>query len=48
VFPPGLTIGQIIKVELSPDGLFQTGVVELDGRLDSLSEVTVLVPDSPQ
>ncbi len=48
VFPPGLTIGQIVKVELSPDGLFQTGVVELDSRLDSLSEVTVLVPDSPQ
>ena len=48
VFPPGLTIGQIIKVELSPDGLFQTGIVELDSRLDSLSEVTVLVPDSPE
>lgn len=48
VFPPGLTIGQIVKVELSPDGLFQTGIVELDPRLDSLAEVTVLVPDSPE
>lgn len=48
VFPAGLNIGQIVNTELSPDGLFRTGTVELDPRLDDLSEVTVLVPDSPQ
>lgn len=44
VFPPGLTLGHIVKVELSSDGLFKTGVVRLDPRLGSLTEVTVLVP----
>ncbi len=44
VFPPGLTLGQIVKVEPSTDGLFKTGEVELDARLSELTEVTVLVP----
>jgi rod shape-determining protein MreC len=44
VFPPGLTIGDITKVEPSTDGLFKTGEVRLDERLSSLTEVTVLVP----
>ncbi len=44
VYPAGLTIGQIVKVDTSTDGLFKTGEVELDPRLSSLSEVTVLVP----
>jgi rod shape-determining protein MreC len=48
VFPPGLTIGQITKVEPSSDGLFKTGEVELDARLSALSEVTVLVPMNPE
>jgi rod shape-determining protein MreC len=44
VFPPGLTIGQAVKVETSTDGLFKTGEVKLDERLGALTEVTVLVP----
>lgn len=44
VFPPGLLIGRITKVETSTDGLFKTGEVELDPRLSTLTEVTVLVP----
>lgn len=47
VFPPGLTIGSVIKVEPSTDGLFKTGEVKLDERLGTLSEVTVLVPQTP-
>lgn len=44
VFPPGLTLGYIVKAEPSPDGLFKIGEVVLDSRLSSLTEVTVLVP----
>jgi rod shape-determining protein MreC len=48
VFPPGLTIGQVVGVEASTDGLFKTGRVLLDPRLSELTEVTVLVPvDEP-
>jgi rod shape-determining protein MreC len=47
VFPPGLTIGQIIHVEASQDGLFKTGEVEIDPRISELTEVTVLVPQGP-
>jgi rod shape-determining protein MreC len=43
VYPPGLTIGRIVHVESSADGLFKTGEVELDPRLSELTEVTVLV-----
>ncbi len=48
VYPPGLTIGTVVKVEPSTDGLFKTGEVELDPRLSSLTEVTVLVPLNPE
>ncbi|MSU69445.1 MAG: rod shape-determining protein MreC [Opitutaceae bacterium] len=48
VFPAGLVIGQITRVEPSTDGLFQTGDVHLDPRLTSLNEVTVLVPLNPE
>lgn len=48
VFPPGLTIGNIVKVEPSTDGLFKTGEVKLDERLGSLTEVTVLVSVNPE
>lgn len=48
VFPPGLTLGTIIKADLGSDGLFKTGEVKLDERLGSLTEVTVLVPLSPE
>jgi len=44
VFPPGLTIGYVVKADPSTDGLFKSGEVELDSRLSSLTEVTVLVP----
>ncbi len=44
VFPPGLTLGVITRLELGADALFQSGEVRLDERLSSLTEVTVLVP----
>lgn len=44
VFPPGLTLGVITKLELGADGLFQSGEARLDERLSALTEVTVLVP----
>jgi rod shape-determining protein MreC len=46
VYPPGLTIGRIVRVGESADGLFKTGDVELDDRLSELTEVTVLVPEA--
>lgn len=48
VFPPGLAIGDITRLEPSTDGLFKTGEVALDERLISLTEVTVLVPLNPE
>jgi rod shape-determining protein MreC len=47
VFPPGLTLGTLVNAEMGTDGLFKSGVVKLDERLGSLTEVTVLVPLSP-
>jgi rod shape-determining protein MreC len=47
VFPAGLTIGEMTHLEPSSDGLFKTGDVRLDDRLGSLTEVTVLVPVTP-
>ncbi len=47
VFPAGLHIGQVTKVEPSTDGLFKTGEVVLDARLSELTEVTVLIPLDP-
>jgi rod shape-determining protein MreC len=44
VFPPGLSLGTIIRTEKGSDGMFQSGEVLLDERLGSLTEVTVLVP----
>lgn len=44
VFPPGLTIGLVIRSTGGSEGLFQSGDVKLDERLGSLTEVTVLVP----
>ena len=48
VFPGGLTIGEISGLESSGDGLFKIGEVTLDERLGSLTEVTVLVPLTPE
>lgn len=45
VFPAGLNIGYVTKLEASTDGLFKSGVVSLDPRLSELTEVTVLVPE---
>lgn len=44
VFPPGIVIGEITRLEPGPDGLFKAGEVNLDPRLLSVTEVTVLVP----
>jgi rod shape-determining protein MreC len=44
VFPDGLTLGYIDRLEPEKNGLFQVGQVRLDPRLHSLREVAVLVP----
>jgi rod shape-determining protein MreC len=44
VFPDGLTLGWVYKLDPSPDGLFQSGKVMLDPRLQSLREVAVMIP----
>ncbi len=44
VFPPGLVIGEIVSLDPTSDGLFQSGQVLLDSRLNSVREVAVLVP----
>jgi len=48
VFPPGITIGEITMLEPSADGLFKNGEVQLDQRLGTLTEVTVLIPLNPE
>lgn len=48
VFPGGLTLGTVTKLEPSPDGLFKSGEVQLDPNLANLAEVTVLVPLNPE
>lgn len=48
VFPPGVNIGEIIQLEPSADGLFKNGSVQLDQRLATLTEVTVLIPLNPE
>jgi len=47
VFPAGLIIGEITRLETSTDGLFKTGDVRLDPRLAEITEVTILVPLLP-
>lgn len=44
VFPDGLTLGYVYRLNPTPDGLFQRGSVRLDPRLLELREVAVLVP----
>ena len=48
IFPPGLMIGEITTLEPSADGLFKNGEVQLDQRLGTLTEVTVLIPLNPE
>lgn len=47
VFPRGLRLGTVILLEPSPDGLFKSGRVRLDPRLNKLTEVAVLIPIEP-
>lgn len=47
VFPAGLLIGDLVRLEGSGDGLFKTGDVRLDPRLSEISEATILVPVKP-
>ena len=47
VFPRGLRLGTVIMLEPSPDGLFKSGRVKLDPRLNKLTEVAVLIPLEP-
>jgi rod shape-determining protein MreC len=44
IFPAGLTIGWVEVLSANPDGLFKTGRVRLDDRLNTITEVAVLVP----
>ena len=47
MFPRGLRLGSVIRLEPSPDGLFKTGRVEMDSRLNELTEVIILLPLDP-
>lgn len=48
VFPDGLTLGWVYRLDPSPDGLFQSGKVRLDPRLQSVREVAVMIPLVPR
>jgi rod shape-determining protein MreC len=48
IFPDGLTLGWVHRLDPSPDGLFQSGLVRLDARLQGLREVAVLIPLEPR
>ncbi len=43
IFPAGILIGKIPSLETDPNGLFRTGRIDMDHRLLTLREVTVLV-----
>lgn len=43
-FPEGIFIGDVVDLKTDSDALFKTGVVKLSEGLDSLREVSVLVP----
>ncbi len=48
VFPPGIVIGHVQNLELDTGGLFKSGNVLLDPRLNELHEVAVLIPLNPE
>ena len=48
VFPPGLVLGYVQDLELDTNGLFKSGTVLLDPRLNELHEVAVLVSLNPE
>ena len=43
-FPDGIEIGSVSALSLGADGIFKSGTVNLSSRLDSISEVAVLIP----
>lgn len=43
VFPSGILIGKVQNLQTDPNGLFRTGRIDMDHRLLTLREVTVLV-----
>jgi rod shape-determining protein MreC len=43
-FPPNVPIGEVVHLQVDPNGLFRTGRVVMDKKLLTLREVTVLVP----
>ena len=43
VFPAGLKIGAVEVLSANPDGLFKTGRVRLNPRLNTITEVAVLI-----
>ncbi|MGF1483956.1 MAG: rod shape-determining protein MreC [Opitutales bacterium] len=45
VFPQGLTIGTVERLEIGANGLFQRGPVILSEELRSLREVAILLPE---
>jgi rod shape-determining protein MreC len=48
-FPGGLVLGTLESLRTAPEGLYKTGAVRLDPRLEQLREVAVLVAeDSPR
>ncbi|HRE80520.1 MAG TPA: rod shape-determining protein MreC [Opitutaceae bacterium] len=48
IFPAGLAVGELGRLDGSNDGLFKTGEVKLDPRLSEVTEVTVLIPVKPE
>jgi len=48
VFPDGLTLGYVSRLEPGRDGLFQSGYARIDQRLTGLREVAILVPIEPE
>lgn len=48
VFPAGIVLGYVQNLELDTNGLFKSGTVLLDPRLNELHEVAVLVPLNPE
>ena len=45
---PGIVLGYVQELELDTNGLFKSGTVLLDPRLNELHEVAVLVPLNPE
>ena len=43
IFPSGILIGKVPRLQTDPNGLFRTGRVEMDKRLLTEREVTVLI-----